>query len=146
MTQPRGMNREQIEEFLAEPRNVTVAAIRKDGRPQMTPNWFYWDGSRFYIATTKTRRKYPNFKRDPRVQLAIDDPTSFKTVLIDGTVEIREDLRVELPNFEKIRAKYGRNAESEQSFLEELTRDQRVLLVITPDKPLEEWTSWGPPG
>ena len=32
MTQPRGMNREQIEEFLEEPRNVTVAVIR-EGRP-----------------------------------------------------------------------------------------------------------------
>jgi hypothetical protein len=32
--------REQIEAFLAEPRNAMIAAIRRDGRPQMTPNWF----------------------------------------------------------------------------------------------------------
>ena len=44
-----------VEAFLAEPRNVVVAAIRRDGRPQMTPNWFLWDGSRFWISTTKDR-------------------------------------------------------------------------------------------
>jgi hypothetical protein len=31
---------EKIEAFLAEPRNVVVAGIRRDGRPQLTPNWF----------------------------------------------------------------------------------------------------------
>ncbi len=41
----------KLEAFLAQPRNVMVAAIRRDGRPQMTPNWFLWDGSRFYIST-----------------------------------------------------------------------------------------------
>ena len=37
----------KIEAFLAEPRNVVVAGIRRDGRPHLSPNWFYWDGQRF---------------------------------------------------------------------------------------------------
>ena len=36
--------RDKVEAFLAEPRNVMVAGARKDGRPHVTPNWFYWDG------------------------------------------------------------------------------------------------------
>ena len=56
-TAPTGMTRDHVEQFLAEPRNIMVAAIRRDGRPQVTPNWFYWDGERFYISTTKTRQK-----------------------------------------------------------------------------------------
>lgn len=144
MTSPRGMSREAIEAFLAEPRNAMVGAIRKDGRPQMTPNWFHWDGSKFYVSTTKARRKYENFSRDPRVQLAIDDATGFRTVLVDGTVELRDDHEAVFKQFKALRAKYGREQDDE-AFLAELKRDQRVLLVITPDKPIDEWTSWGPP-
>ncbi len=142
MTQPGTMTRQQIEEFLAEPRNAMVAAIRPDGRPQMTPNWFHWDGSKFYISTTKSRRKYPNFKRDPRVQLAIDDASGFKTVLIDGTVEIREDLEAQLPFFKAIRTKHGTAPTDDATMLEGLRKDDRVLLVITPDKSIDEWTRW----
>jgi len=32
---------EKIKAFLAEPRNVVVAGIRRDGRPHLSPNWFY---------------------------------------------------------------------------------------------------------
>ena len=137
------MSREQIEAFLAEPRNAMVAAIRRDGRPQMTPNWFHWDGERFYVSTTKGRRKYENFSRDARAQLAIDDATGFRTVLVDGTVELRDDHEAVLEHFKAIRAKHGR-AQDDAAFLDELRRDARVLLIITPDKPIDEWTSWGP--
>ena len=137
------MSREQIEAFLAEPRNAMVAAIRRDGRPQMTPNWFHWDGARFYVSTTKGRRKYENFSRDARTQLAIDDATGFRAVLVDGTVDLRDDHEAVLEHFKAIRAKHGR-AQDDAAFLDELRRDERVLLIITPDKPIDEWTSWGP--
>ena len=137
------MSREQIEAFLAEPRNAMVAAIRRDGRPQMTPNWFHWDGARFYVSTTKGRRKYENFRRDARAQLAIDDATGFRAVLVDGTVELRDDHEAVLEHFKAIRAKHGR-AQDDAAFLDELRRDERVLLIIMPDKPIDEWTSWGP--
>jgi hypothetical protein len=41
-----------LETFLAEPRNVIVAGIRKDGRPHLSPNWFLWDGAHFFVSTT----------------------------------------------------------------------------------------------
>lgn len=48
-------SRDKLEEFLAEPRNVIVAGIRKDGRPHVAPNWFLWDGKRFYVSTMLKR-------------------------------------------------------------------------------------------
>src|ERR1700723_1949384 len=97
-----------LEAFLAEPRNVIVGGIRKDGRPHLSPNWFYWDGERFYVSTTRSRVKYALFKRDPRAQLVIDDSTGFRTVLVPATVEIREDIPAQLPYFRAIREKHGR--------------------------------------
>jgi PPOX class probable F420-dependent enzyme len=96
--------------FLAEPRNVIVAGIRKDGRPHLTPNWFFWDGDRFYVSTTRNRVKYKIFRRDPRVELNIDDVTGFRTVLVSGTVEIREDVHSELDRFRAISRHLRRGA------------------------------------
>ncbi len=136
------MTPEQISAFLAEPRNAVVAAIRRDGRPQMTPNWFYWDGERFYISTTKTRQKYHNFRRDPRVQLLIDDATGHRSVLVDGTVAIREDVEAVLPLFKQISIKHRGSAPDDETMLNRLRNERRVLLVIAPDRPLAEWTAW----
>ena len=134
---------EKIDAFLAEPRNVIVAGISKDGTPQLSPNWFYWDGERFYISTTRTRAKYAIFRRDPRAQLAVDDATGFRTVLVRGTVEIREDLAAELDRFRAIRAKHGRTIPGDDELLQGLADEGRVLLAITPDGPPSTWTTWG---
>jgi hypothetical protein len=132
-----------IEAFLAEPRNIIVAGIRRDGRPQLSPNWFYWDGERFYVSTTRGRAKYAIFRRDPRAQLLIDDPVDFRAVLVPATVEIREDLAPELPRFRAIREKYGLAVPDDDEHLRALTAEGRVLLAITPDQPPPDWTSWG---
>lgn len=134
---------EKVEAFLAEPRNVMVAGIRRNGRPHLSPNWFFWDGEHFYVSITRTRVKYTIFKRDPRVELAVDDSTAFRTVLVSGTVEIREDLQAELPHFRAIREKHRAAVPDDEEFLKSLTEQGRVLLAITPDGPPETWTSWG---
>ena len=87
----------KIEAFLAEPRNIVVAGIRRDGRPHLSPNWFYWDGQRFFVSTTRGRVKYAIFRRDPRAQLLVDDSVRFRAVLVPATAEIREDIAAELP-------------------------------------------------
>jgi PPOX class probable F420-dependent enzyme len=134
---------EKIEAFLAEPRNVMVAGIRRDGTPHLSPNWFLWDGSLFYISTRKDRAKYPIFRRDPRVQLAVDDSLGYRTVLVPGTVEVREDLVAEQPRFQAIREKHNIAVASVEEDLKLLVDQHRVLLAITPDTPPTEWITWG---
>jgi len=134
---------DKVEAFLAEPRNVIVAGIRPDGRPHLSPNWFYWDGERFYVSTTRGRVKYAIFRREPRAQLLVDDSTSFRAVLVPATVEIREDIAAELPRFRAIREKHGWAVPDDGKHLRALTAEGRVLLAITPDEPPSSWTSWG---
>src|SRR6267154_672045 len=100
---------DKIEAFLAEPRNVIVAGIRRDGRPQ----------------------------------LLVDDPTSFRAVLVPATAEIREDLAAELPRFRAIREKHGMTILDDDAHLRALTAEGRVLLAITPPGPPSSWTNWG---
>src|SRR6202000_1109863 len=94
-----------LEAFLAEPRNVIVAGIRKDGRPHLSPNWFFWDGEHFYVSTTRKRAKYHIFRRDPRAELVVDDATGHRYVEIPTTVEVREDVPANIARFRAIREK-----------------------------------------
>jgi PPOX class probable F420-dependent enzyme len=136
-------SQDKIEAFLAERRNVVVAGIRRDGRPHLSPNWFCWDGQRFYVSTTRSRVKYAIFRRDPRAQLLVDDSTGFRAVLVAATVEVREDIAAELPRFRAIREKYGRTVPGDEELLRALAAEGRVLLAFTPDQPLASWTCWG---
>ena len=131
----------KAEAFLAEPRTIVVAGVRKNGRAHVTPNWFFWDGDRFYISTTKDRVKYAIFRRDPRVQLLVDDSTGHRALFVSGAVEIREDLGAELDHFRAIRAKHGINSPDDQSFLATLIAEDRVMLAILADDPIGTWPS-----
>ena len=132
----------ELEAFLAEPRNIIVAGIRKDGRPHVSPNWFYWDGKKFYVSTTRKRAKYKVFRRDPRVELVIDDPAGHRYVGMSGTVEVREDVHANLSQVRAIRQKHGRIVPPDKELEAELMADERVLLAITP-APQSSWTLWG---
>jgi PPOX class probable F420-dependent enzyme len=133
----------KLEAFLAGQRNLILAGIRADGRPHLTPTWFYWDGERFYVSTTRGRAKYAIFRRDPRAQLAIDDPEGLRAVLIPAAVEILQDTAAQLPRYRAIREKYRMKALGDEEHLESLITEGRVLLAITPDGPPSTWTSWG---
>jgi PPOX class probable F420-dependent enzyme len=132
-----------LEAFLAEPRTAIVAGIRKDGRPHLSPNWFFWDGERFYVSTTRPRVKYKIFTRDPRVELVVDDSTGHRYVALAGTVEIREDVKPSLRLFRAIREKHGRPVPPDDTLAAELIADDRVLLAITPTAPQSTWTVIG---
>jgi PPOX class probable F420-dependent enzyme len=132
-----------LDAFLAEPRNVIVAGIRKDGRPHVSPNWFFWDGERFYISTTRPRVKYKIFTRDPRVELVVDDATGHRYAALSCTVEILEDVRPNLHLFRAIREKHGREIPPDDKLAADLIADDRVLLAITPTAPRSAWTTIG---
>jgi PPOX class probable F420-dependent enzyme len=132
---------DKVGAFLAEPRTVVVGGVRKDGRAHLSPNWFYWDGERFYISTTRDRVKYAIFRRDPRVQLLVEDGTGQRAVWVYGTVDIREDLAAELPRFRAIKLKHGVESPDDEAFLAVLAEERRVMLAITPDGSPASWTT-----
>ena len=134
---------EAMNAFMAEPRNAVLAGIRADGRPHLTPNWFVFDGERFFISTTNDRAKYRIFSNDARAQLIIDDVHGFRYIVVDGLAEVSEDNEFGLPHFKALRNKHGRFEADDAQLLAEMERDGRVLLIVTPSKPQSEWHQKG---
>jgi PPOX class probable F420-dependent enzyme len=91
----RVMSEEELKAFLiAEPHTGKLATTRKDGRPHVAPIWYDLDDDGTVVFTTAAETlKGKTLRRDPRASLCVDDERPpFSFVIIDGTVEISEDL------------------------------------------------------
>ena len=122
---------------------MIVAGVRRDGRPHLSPNWFYWDGENFYVSTTRKRAKYHIFRRDPRAELVVDDATGYRYVQVTATAQIRDDVTANLSLFRAIREKHGRALPSDEELAAALIAEDRVLLVFSPSAPSSDWTGVG---
>jgi hypothetical protein len=72
---------------------VHVATLGPNGEPQNNPVWFGWDGEHIKFSQTKTRQKYRNVHREPRIALSLVDPENpYRYLEVRGEVErIEED-------------------------------------------------------
>jgi len=104
------MSEEEWKAFLsAEPaRTGKLATTRKDGRPHVAPIWYDLDGDGTLVFTTGAETlKGRSIRRDPRVALCVDDDRPpFSFVIIEGTVEISDDLDEMLVWATRIGARY----------------------------------------
>jgi PPOX class probable F420-dependent enzyme len=117
--------------------------VKQDGRPHLSPNWFFWDVERLIISTTRDRVKFKIFSRDPRVELIVDDATGHRYARVSGTVEVLEDIPSNLPMDRAIREKHGMAVGAGEELAAPLIADNRVLLAVTPAKPATEWSVLG---
>jgi PPOX class probable F420-dependent enzyme len=100
--------------------------VRSDGSVQSNPMWFVWDGTRVRLTHTRTRKKFQNVSREPRVALSIVDPDDDQRYLeIRGEVESIDD-DTGAPFYRKLQERYGRAGSPIRD------ADVRVVLVIRP--------------
>ena len=90
------MDDDEMRAFLTSgTRTGKLATVRKDGRPHVAPVWFVVDeadGS-LVFTTGRSTVKGHALRRDGRAALCVDDERPpFSYVLVEGTVEIGEDL------------------------------------------------------
>ncbi len=50
-----------------------LATVDGDGRPEVNPVWFIWDGEHVLLSVRASTRKYRNVRRDPRVAMSLLD-------------------------------------------------------------------------
>jgi PPOX class probable F420-dependent enzyme len=93
MTTENGQIPEGYRDLLETTALIHVATIGPDGEPQSNPVWFDWDGENIKFSQTKTRQKYKNVGRDPRIAVSIVDPENpYRYLEVRGEVtEIEED-------------------------------------------------------
>jgi PPOX class probable F420-dependent enzyme len=82
----------QFHDLLSSTAVAFVGTIGKGGEPQVTPQWFHWDGERVRISLVEGRQKLRNLRRDPRISITIVDPAqpTYYVELrgrIDGLIE-----------------------------------------------------------
>ncbi|MDP7534426.1 MAG: PPOX class F420-dependent oxidoreductase [SAR202 cluster bacterium] len=124
-------NRAKLAEFLEPSRIVVVATIGRNGMPQLTPNWYWFDGETISISTTKNRVKYRNLSRDPRMSVCIySEPRAADYAMVTGTVTISDDESI-WPTTRKIIERYADPDRIERQ-LTEMRTQGRVILSLTP--------------
>jgi PPOX class probable F420-dependent enzyme len=126
------MNQEEVAEFLSESHIAVMATINRDGTPQLTPNWYHYDGSVLTFVTTKERLKYINLSRDNRMSVCIyAAPMASDYVVIKGTATFNDqDMWDEA---RRIMARYVPEDEIDEH-LEMWKTQPRVLVTVTPTR------------
>lgn len=113
--------------------NAVVATIRRDGLPQLTPNWYLWINDAFWISTAASTAKTHNLRRDPRIVLCIDDPVSGDYVQITGRATLIEGDEVIEPTLAICR-KYMSEAEVLPHWRQISAEGPRVVIVVHPER------------
>jgi PPOX class probable F420-dependent enzyme len=121
---------EKFNDLLQKKAFAHLGTLMPDGRPQVTPVWFDYDGKYFIVNTAKGRVKDRNMRRDPRVSLAIMDPDDpYRFLEVRGHVaEVTEDGA--LAHIDKMAKKYL----GVDKYPYAQPGEQRVLFKIEPER------------
>ena len=126
------MDQQELNHFLAEPRIAVMATINRDGSPQLTPNWYYYDGTQLTFVTTKERIKFFNLRRDSRMSVCIyDSPLASEYVVIRGRASIRDE-----GFWDDARHSINRYVEPQRvdEYIERWKTQPRILVTLTPER------------
>lgn len=106
-----------------------VATLGPRGEPQSSPVWFGWDGEFVLFSQTKTRQKYKNLGREPRLALSIVDPENpLRYLEIRGVVDhIEEDPDLDFIN--SMSKKYL----GKDKYPNHRPGDERVVIFVRPE-------------
>lgn len=129
MTEQRVRIPEGYEDLLGTTALIHVATLGSDGEPQSNPVWFDWDGEYVKFSQTKTRQKYKNVNRVPRIALSMVDPENpYRYLEIRGWVErIEED-----PNLDFINAMAKKYLDMYE-YPNHQPSDERVVIYVRPE-------------
>jgi PPOX class probable F420-dependent enzyme len=102
------MPKDEARAFLAEgTRTGKLATVRADGRPHVVPVWFVLDGDDLVFTTGAKTVKARALRRTGRAALCVDlERSPFAYVMVEGEVEISDDLDEMLEWATRIAARY----------------------------------------
>jgi PPOX class probable F420-dependent enzyme len=123
---------ERQSEILTTSSNVIVATIRRDGSPQLSPTWFLWTGTVFWISAAAATVKVRNLRRDPRIALCVDVEASGDYVQITGSATLIEGDSVRDPTLALCR-KYMAPEAVDTHWASLVASGPQVIIEVRPD-------------
>lgn len=127
------LNRDEIDEFLSQPRTCHLVTLRPAGTPHVAPVWFLWDQGKALVMADAGAVKVRNIRRNPAVALSVATPDHpYVFVTIEGTADIGTE---GLEDMVRRTCIHYEGPERGAEFAEELLADERLTLIsITPDR------------
>ena len=126
------VNQQEITAYLAASHIAVMATLNRHGSPQLTPNWYRYDGQVLTFVTRKDRLKYLNLQRDNRISVCIyDPPVASNYVVISGTATCNDqDIWDEA---RRIIARYTA-PDQVDDYVARWKTEPRVLITVTPER------------
>lgn len=86
---PGPLSAEEQVAFFARPLIARLGTVRPDGAPYITPLWYHWDGSDFWIVARRRSAFVEHLRHNPKVCLSIaSDELPYSRVTVLGTAKI----------------------------------------------------------
>lgn len=118
--------------FLASPAFAKLATLMPDGAPQNTVMWFRHEGDSLRMIAPAASQKARNLELDSRVSVVVDDPENgYRYLDIRGRAVVLQDDRQARAELRRIAERYI--GDSAGDYVDSLSADPRVLIVIRPD-------------
>ncbi len=104
---PVGQVPERFHDILASNALGHIATVDEQGRPEVNPVWFIWDGEHILLSVLADTRKYRNLRRDPHLAISFSDlVNSQRYVEIRGRV-VEFEQYLDLTFVNKLSQKYA---------------------------------------
>jgi nitroimidazol reductase NimA-like FMN-containing flavoprotein (pyridoxamine 5'-phosphate oxidase superfamily) len=132
------MSAKEMDDFLARPRVARVATIMKSGAPHISPAWYFWDSEKLLFSFGISRLHVKNLRRDPRMDVIIDQDlrpekglkAGAQAVLMKGRSELTSDKLLEITKILLVRY-LGPDAEA---YAEPSIKEGRIIAKFKPEK------------
>jgi PPOX class probable F420-dependent enzyme len=110
-----------------------LTTLMDDGAPQTTVMWYRRDGDTLRMIAPAAALKVRNVTRDSRIAVVIDNPSNgYHYLQIRGKVDVVRDDAAARAELRQVATRYiGDQADA---YVDRLSSDPRVLLVIHPEK------------
>ena len=107
----------------------SVATIRRDGTPNLTPVWVDWDGEHILFNTAIGRAKEKHLRRDPRLAIEVVNPeNAYEWVSVTGRAELVEEGADD--HIDRLAKKYL----GEDTYPWRRPDERRITVRVTPER------------
>jgi len=123
---------DEVRAFLDVPRFAVVATIGADGAPHQAVVWYLLRGDTIVINSAQGRRWPANLRRDPRVEITVED--GYRYVQLGGSVEVDDDQGRAQADIAAMAHRYHADdpAEAEHLIVDRFRLQHRVSFLLRP--------------